>query len=691
MLSAREFEARKDSLIAPRDTTIVIQNDSTVLADSSTVIIDTTLAGIADSLGAADSSMIKSDSTAAVPRDTLRPIYYKGFGEVKKGGGRLTRNTLERLDYRFAGDYINYMPFGFLRNLGYVGRPSESFVYGLGNGSVSYMKDGVPINNRYQEALDLNYLQTEEIDSLETISLARSFFYNNSSQPVSVNVITRDVIDLKPYTRLRFYQGQNSEGFIDGMFSGYVMKRMNTSVRFTNQTVDSRETNSTLSNWHINAKIRYMPGNFINVITTYDYSKMNIDLNGGVDYDKIVEEYTPDEYTEILYSDIDAPVIFEDRYRKSTGHNFSVKTLMKFTDNIFTDISAYYQYYQDKFRQDENYTDTTLATIKNNSTYNTLGIKLHHLVDYPFANLEVLAGYERNDFDLDFNSSADIIDKVYAGGKLEGVFLDEHITPSVFAKYTNDDEGGAMAYGFDAGLKINNSLSLYAGYSDVDRNSYQYLTGDWITDGFNTIQAGVNFKCNWFAGSLSYINVDYNNYAFAVTSDVDSLKQSQAVGYMYDDISYSGLNMAGSFYLYKFQLRTNTTYYFDQSSSINKNIPSFSSFGGLYYVDSLFQGNLDLVAGVNYKFYGERNYLNYDYQLLQPIYYQTTSTGYQRINTAVIDPNFQLDLFVSGRIRKHATVFIAFENILDEQYYIVPYYPMPGSGYRLGITWEFID
>jgi outer membrane cobalamin receptor len=51
----------------------------------------------------------------------------------------------------------------------------------------------------------------------------------------------------------------------------------------------------------------------------------------------------------------------------------------------------------------------------------------------------------------------------------------------------------------------------------------------------------------------------------------------------------------------------------------------------------------------------------------------------------------QIDLFIAGTIQESATIYFVFENLLDEQYYIIPYYPMYPMGLRFGISWEFLD
>jgi len=51
----------------------------------------------------------------------------------------------------------------------------------------------------------------------------------------------------------------------------------------------------------------------------------------------------------------------------------------------------------------------------------------------------------------------------------------------------------------------------------------------------------------------------------------------------------------------------------------------------------------------------------------------------------------QLDFTIAGTIRKVAIVYFSWENLLNEKYFIVPYYPMRERGIRFGIAWELFN
>jgi outer membrane cobalamin receptor len=56
-----------------------------------------------------------------------------------------------------------------------------------------------------------------------------------------------------------------------------------------------------------------------------------------------------------------------------------------------------------------------------------------------------------------------------------------------------------------------------------------------------------------------------------------------------------------------------------------------------------------------------------------------------------VNPSSRIDFTLAGEIQKSAIAYFAWENLLGENYYIVPYYPMPGRSIRFGIAWEIFN
>lgn len=671
------FLAAAISIFSQVKRGIVQLSDSLKVDSLSTTIIDSSKTGLIDSLQITEK------------KDTLRPISFRGYSSPGSTVNTLNRNEIDKKDYRYTGDLFNYIPFGYNADLGSVGNPSEVFVYGMGFGNISYLQNGISVTNRFQNALDLNLIQSETIDSIEVPSLASGFLFNNFNNPVSVNFIKRTKVNSRPYSRIRFYQAPENEGFFSGMFSAYLIKRVNWGFSLTNQSADPRYKNSELSNWQFNTNIRYMPSNKLNFLFNYDYSKINMKLNGGVDYSA-----TPDD----VFDNVLAEPLYDDRYHKNSGHNISLSALVEFDSTSYSNLTFYYQYNLDEFRQNEYSTDSTEQKFINDNSYKTYGVKLHQNFEVSPLGIEIIAGYEKIDFDIDYskrNSFLDLettnrkissIDLWSIGLKFNAGLFSNLLVPSFFVKTSGLDDEMNFGYGGEVQFNINKYLSASLGGSNYEKNINPFVYP--ATTNITVLEAGLKSKFSFGSFDLSYFTIEQNKYPLGLLSN-DFYPNSDIIYYDIVDFKRSGLNIDLSVKLWKILLQSNTSFYFDETEFVDRELPSQTSFGGIYYVDTLFNQNLDLKAGLNYKFYGERGAAIYDFQKMQSAYYYN---DYSLVYPdGLLKYDYQLDFFVAGTIRKRATVYFVFENMLDEQFYVVPYYPIQPSGLRFGVAWEFID
>jgi hypothetical protein len=133
------------------------------------------------------------------------------------------------------------------------------------------------------------------------------------------------------------------------------------------------------------------------------------------------------------------------------------------------------------------------------------------------------------------------------------------------------------------------------------------------------------------------------------------------------DLTGIGANINYSYR--KFSVETQTSYYASNNSSeLLYLFPKITFTGGLYYKNILFSNNLDLKTGFVYSLIGKRN------------------SSFGELNS-----NWKIDFTMVGEIQKVAMVYFTWENLFDNTYYIVPYYPMYRRGIRFGISWELFN
>lgn len=634
-----------------------------------------------------DTLSIHTDSTVA--KDTLRPIFQRRISSHDIPTNILTKRTLQRYDYRYTGGIVNYLPYGFLQDLGSHGQPGEVQFYGLGYGNVSFINDGIELNNRWQNTFNPYSLQMESIDTLELHSITSGFLFSPSNNPVVVSVLSRDKIEKQAYSKIRFYQAPDEEGLLDVMFSGYLFDRTNISFEATNRSIDPRggttDYNTALSSWVVNGKVHYLLSNTINLISTYRHERNQVGLFGGV-Y-KSADMFDPKT----------ADVKYNDRFLRTVKNEVNLKILSRIADFSRTDLNFYYQYNRNKFKQNFDGSNSLIPRIENYHITKTIGASINQKVKLPLFDLAVLGNYESVDLSSPLFSSDKIYKRYSIGGKADLDLLDA-IKPSGYVKYLNFDDQSYFGFGGDVNIELFDNIKFFGGLAYFEKphsiiGSEKLFTSSNRKEKIKTFQASFEHTGNIGNIFLSYFVLNNDAALIPFSSTSDSLLSSSVSEFKEFDITRQGINLTGNIHLWKILLEGNATYYFSLDDNKLYSIPELTFNGGMYYVDTLFQSNLYLKAGINYRFIGAKDYSVIDFEQSRSVFYQTdlVTGAIAPLELEYIPWSHQFDIFVAGTIQKKATVYFVFENLLDEQYYIVPYYPMNSPGIRLGISWEFLN
>ncbi len=586
----------------------------------------------------------------------LKPIYEEALDPY---GSFINRETINSLDYRYTGDLFKPFGFYYTRDYGFIGYPNETMLYGMGFNSISYLEDGIPINNRLTNSLDLNFVQSEYIDSIEVIPSPRGFLYGSISNPTTVNFISRDFIAVKPYSRIKYYQGPYGEALVDGIFNEKVFKKFDLSFDITNRKVDSSYTNTSFSIWQAKVRLKYFLSNKINLIGGYDFYNSIVGLNGGVNVDSIAR--TSPDINYYLYDEFLAPVNYPFRNQRVKDHLFSLKFLGKFIPNSSTDLTFYYKYNQTDLNQNQ---DTTFyKSIGKNKIY---GVAFKQNYSADIFNIQLNANYEKADikyYSLS-NSFLNYYPITYKNIAVSSIFslslLDSVLIPSIYYKYDNESgniyqpivNGTYNGYGADISYYYLKNSKIYFGYSN-----YKTYANSGIVKDF---EAGISLSSKNIFADLKYFK--RNNLMLPERYPFKSYEN------YYPDLEGVALNL--NFLIWKIGVETVSSLYSTNNRSLLLYLmPKINFTGGLYYEDMLFHSNLNLKTGLVFHYIGKQEYLN---------------------NLNVNESN-DLDFTLTGTIQKVAIIYFTWQNLFDNQYYLIPYYPMPRRAIRFGIAWVLFD
>lgn len=617
-----------------------------------------------------DSSIVSPDSISvidsvyAVKQDSIAPIN----GTVLSNKNFLiSSKEISKLEYRYTGDYLRIFSFNFIKDLGFPGQPNETFLYGVGNTAVSYLLDGFSYNIREDNSLNLNLIQSEDIDSIEVIPLPRGFLYGSYNNPVSVNYITKDFLPPKPYSRIRYYQGTNRESLIDGLFNIRVMKKLITSFELTNRIIDSTYANTEFSIWQGKVRLKYLLSNDVNIIASYSFNNYKAGYSGGVDVDSI--KSVTSDVESILYDYNRAPVIYPNGELKTKTNLGRLRVLATPLNWLNVDGSVFY--YLNDFEQNTYnrlYTEgkTYGLNLVNNAKYELFNLKFN--IDYEKRDIYSKktigispADLQNNNLITDYTADLFSIGFILSANLNDGMFV-----PSIYYKlssynlnfsqpFAREEKYSSQGAGLDLTFKTNFNIDFYAGasiFKPYKENEFKY----------SLVELGIRYKNDFILAGLKYF---INEYSYGFYTG----------GVFFDYINYGDLSGAGvdlKLTYGKLLLESYSSFY---TSSDNKlsSIPEFQSQTGLYFKSNLFSDNLDLKTGFLFYFVGKNNVYTDEHGFLE------------------VPSSFKLDFTLAGEIQKTAIVYFLFQNLFENEYYITPYYPMPTRNIRFGIAWELFN
>jgi hypothetical protein len=607
-----------------------------------------------------DSLLLNDSLLTKVPQDSIVPIYSRALTEKSFV---LRNDELLKLEYRYTGDYLRLFPFNFIKDLGFSGQPNETFLYGIGNDAVSYLIDGVSFNDRYSNSLNLNLIQSEDVDSIEIVPLPRGFLYGTYSNPVSINFITKDFITSQPYTRIRFYQGANRDMMLDGSFNAVVMNKLIASFDITNRISDALYDNTDYSIWQGKVKLKYLLSNVVNIIASYNYNDYKAGYSGGVDVDSIIA--TGENVNDVLYDFRAAPMIYPNGELKTLTHLPRLRFLIKPTEWMRSDASLFFMFN----RCEKN---TSASEYSENKTY---GLNIRNDFDYSIFKFQINVDYEKGDLyssrpidPMQLNVTQIKFDEnVFAvSGILSANLDDSTFIPSIYYKTSSykknysqpalyEDDNNSQGVGVDLLFKIKSILGIYIGtsvFKPDNSSKYEYAQ----------MELGAKYQNKFVFADLKYF---YNEYTYGFyTGGVfsDYLK----FGYL------NGMGLNLNFNYWKLLLESNSSYYFSVEDKLI-GVPDFQTQTGLYYTSKLFNDNLDLKTGFVFYFTGTNNVFAYEHGVVE------------------VPSSNKLDFTLAGEIQKTAIIYFLWQNLLGNNYYITPYYPMPSRSIRFGVAWEMFN
>ncbi|MBV6513738.1 MAG: hypothetical protein FMNOHCHN_03273 [Ignavibacteriaceae bacterium] len=545
-------------------------------------------------------------------------------------------------------------------------------------GQTAILTNGFEMNDNRVSGFDLPVVLHEEIDSLEYISLPRSFLYGTDNASAAFNILRKGRVSPLPMTKIRYYEGPYGEAMIDAQFNKLFYNRVNFTLDIMNRKNDDRFRNSSGSIWAGRASAEYLFSDKWNAGINYFYAKSNVNNNLGVNADS-VKTYAAN-FEEELYDELSAPVNDYYLYEKTTRHQTEIVLRGKPREGLYTTVQLYGKSYLREHR-DEVITNSPMLTI--DFIEQRSGVHIRQEAEFGPALAKLSWRYEEATANME-----NIRVHPAIRFALPDYFLDEKwniftgelsyeliagLRAGVYARMNTS--GFNNKQGFGAELEyISGGLSIYAGTSRYGQSARFWGTPSVPIERLMTelriVWKGVDFGLR--ASGYLLGNDVQQGTVIPLDTTVRALT-SDFIGESMSGGSFSGWMKQGI-------ILAEASVSLKRGNAALTTDPLIDGRAGIYYNDVLFDSSLVLKTGFEVKYRSAYRSKKYSPAFGSYIF------APEETPSAVT-----LDFFTAGKVGENATVFFLWENLLDEKYYQMYLYPMPARGIVFGIDWEMFN
>ncbi|MDI6804973.1 MAG: TonB-dependent receptor, partial [Bacteroidota bacterium] len=262
-------------------------------------------------------------------------------------------------------------------------------------------------------------------------------------------------------------------------------------------------------------------------------------------------------------------------------------------------------------------------------------------------------------------------------------------TVNAYSRFDFYNSHKRFSFGGDATIKPINNLEITAGYSNSYRfpNFYELywnnkfntaLQTNFTPEQHSVIELGLGLNI------LDYLKFEssyhHRTIKDAIVYELTNILYPlhQFVFTTKDKIILQSLNGSISGNFWKFSTNLNASLLLSSKYLTKFQFPDFTTNAELFFNDCFFNDNLNLRIGIKGNIISKQ--LGYTFEprtgLLIPN------------NNFILGNSGSFDAIVLAGIGS-ALVHIVLENVLDDKYAIVSYYPIQDRTLRFGITWEF--
>jgi len=627
------------------------------------------------------------DSIRALQLDSLRTDTRKRFlhsvgniGSDTDSSSVLHSNEFMHTDANYVGDLFWKIPGVFLREFGEPGQPVQMSKFGVDLRGISLQLDGRPMNDPVTGGYNLYDMPIEYLNEIETFDGSEALSRSTLSAGETINFVSHQYNSSRPMTKLRFLQGPYNHILSDGIFAQNVARGLNAMFGFQRHVMDGRFHNSAYDSWNFRTRLRYNASEHLNFWLSDFYTKSTIGLNGGVD----------PAQSESLYDELTARVRDYTSYQITSRHDLTAGIVGRFLpdSSSLSKVTVYYSSIDREYSIGDSLIGPPVFSNFGTSSFG--GIKLGQNVRLGYGSINLGAEMERRHVGSDhyLEQRSENFAAVRAGLQLNPI---ESAQGSFSARYETLRGDHALSWGLNLGYHLTPWLSIWGDQSRSFRfptiqelfwNDTSIVRSNAIVkETHSLLQIGAKIQGQDFDANLTFFQKRIQNpiVFFARTAqDLVSPSYTIASGPAED---YTGATGDIRLRFSHFEFVGNVTFTDTKGSGTGAVIiPKITSFTELAYRDQFNADAVDLKAAIRLKAVSHHRGLEFIPRL----------GAFGEQNIAEMPAFTTVDFYLVARLGD-AYVTLEFENPLNVQAMVIPFYPLLDRNIKLGVNWVFTD
>lgn len=602
-------------------------------------------------------------------------VYYspsKLHGKITSDSiGNITKMKIQRIHYFTMYEVLDSEENLYGNYTGAIGSFNSFQSFGSNNQDISILSNGRLLNSNINNNYNTEYFSPEYFESLEMLYGSESVLKSLKSTSSTVN-IQEIIYDTKtPFTRLWYAQGALNYVSADGIFSHNILPNTNLNVGFKKYSETSAFDNQSVDSWNIRAILRYNFDSTSSITLSDNFTNHKSRFNGG----------NNPELSQSIYDPILSTPFF----------NLSDRVFRHDLNLSYSNVNEFISYSLKSYLTSsihEQLIDVGLLGIDDEdflpySSENQIGLRgdlifnINNVLSFESGAEVQNNSLEGNNYFSSFNSTNSML---YGKGILD---LSENFQLNFGLKFNTFNNNNSLDFGTNLQYKSDSH------YLTIDLSRFNsvlpFISKNMVVP--ENILGILSYKYSskelHLSSSIFFRNVS-NPLFFNLenTSNLFSIQSENLNSYM-----VTGLNLTIGGNIIKKIFSNEDKIDFGLTTHINK-VLNNANIENIYpLIDFDFQmiyqlmvNKSELNLGISF-----RGISNRSPQRLIPIYNVLSLTN--------SDSGYQMNggnFFATMKLG-NAFLKIMMENLLDQGYYLLSFYPMRGRNIRLSVAWSFFD